>query len=78
MEPVTPEVALRALRPLEKEVAKPREKGLETGFRALEIDDEGADIAAAAGANDEVAADIEENSTKRGAERKREMTAEVN
>ena len=77
VEAVTPEVALRALRPLEKEVAKPREKGLETGLRALEIDDEGADIAAA-GANDEVAADIEENSTKRGAERNREMTAEVN
>ena len=57
-------------------MAKPREKGLETGLRVLEIDDEGADIAAA-GANDEVAADIEENSTKRGAERKRAMTAEV-
>lgn len=83
VEPVTPEVALRALRPLEKEVAKPRKKGLETGFRVLEIDDEGADIAAA-GANDEVAADIDENSKKRGAEsvrqraREREMTAEVN
>ena len=76
VEPVTPEVALRTLRPLEKEVAKPRQKGLETGIRVLEIDDEGADIGAA-GANDEVAADIEENSTKRGAERKRAMTAEV-
>ena len=54
VEPVTPEVALKALRPIEKEVAKPREKGLETGIRVLEVDDEGADIAAA-GANDEAA-----------------------